>query len=320
MTTTTHPANYAVITAHRTSTTVGATARTTGGGHRFGFPLGWNPDAVTTAPHGVKYPAAVKAASPITHAISSVSRLRIGLGTFIAVQAQARSAAIAERGIAAAFDAIALVESRMHPWRAGSDLAALRACAPGAAVALHDWTWEVLTLCARLHQLSKGCFDPCLESAPGRMSDLDLTEPGRVVVRAGVHVDLGGIAKGFAVDKAIEALVAAGCEGSLVNAGGDLAVFGPDSHEFFCPRPDGAVTRVTLRDAALASSEAAGAALPPEHRGYYHGADRRMRVAGMVSVVACSAAVADGLTKCLLSGDFASHHDLLRACGARRVV
>ena len=93
---------------------------------------------------------------------------------------------------------------------------------PGAAVALHDWTWEVLTLCARLHQLSKGCFDPCLESAPGRMSDLDLTEPGRVVVRAGVHVDLGGIAKGFAVDKAIEALRASGCEGGLVNAAATL--------------------------------------------------------------------------------------------------
>ena len=39
-------------------------------------------------------------------------------------------------------------------------------------------------------------------------------------------LDLGGIAKGFAVDKAVESLMADGIKSGCVNAGGDLRVFG----------------------------------------------------------------------------------------------
>ena len=43
-----------------------------------------------------------------------------------------------------------------------------------------------------------------------------------------VRIDLGGIAKGFAVDRALEALRGFGISSGMVNAGGDLAAFGPD--------------------------------------------------------------------------------------------
>ncbi|MDX6647434.1 MAG: FAD:protein transferase [Miltoncostaeaceae bacterium] len=48
----------------------------------------------------------------------------------------------------------------------------------------------------------------------------------RVVLPAGVGLDLGGIAKGMAVDAALELLRARGVETALVSAGGDLAVLG----------------------------------------------------------------------------------------------
>lgn len=51
------------------------------------------------------------------------SRLRFGLGTFIAVDAEADSSAAREAGLRAAFDAIALVDTLLHPTRHGSDLA-----------------------------------------------------------------------------------------------------------------------------------------------------------------------------------------------------
>jgi thiamine biosynthesis lipoprotein len=73
----------------------------------------------------------------------------------------------------------------------------------------------------------------------------------------GVRIDLGGIAKGFAVDCAIEALRRHGVTDGLVNAGGDLAAFGPRSHaiDIRDPRhPDRALCRVDLSNAALASS------------------------------------------------------------------
>jgi thiamine biosynthesis lipoprotein len=73
----------------------------------------------------------------------------------------------------------------------------------------------------------------------------------------GVRIDLGGIAKGFAVDRAIEALRRHGVTGGLVNAGGDLAAFGPrqqpvDIRDPF--HPDRPMCGVALRNAALASS------------------------------------------------------------------
>ena len=72
-----------------------------------------------------------------------------------------------------------------------------------------------------------------------------------------MKIDLGGIAKGFAVDRAIEALRRHGIAEGLVNAGGDLSAFGPrvQAVDIRDPRqPDHPMCRVELRNAALASS------------------------------------------------------------------
>src|ERR1700719_4042132 len=73
----------------------------------------------------------------------------------------------------------------------------------------------------------------------------------------GVNIDRGGIAKGFAVDRAIETLRRHGIPDGLVNAGGDLAAFGPRRHpvDIRDPRhPDRPMCHVVLSNAALASS------------------------------------------------------------------
>jgi thiamine biosynthesis lipoprotein ApbE len=72
-----------------------------------------------------------------------------------------------------------------------------------------------------------------------------------------VKIDLGGIAKGFAVDCAVEALRRHEVAEGLVNAGGDLRTFGTQSHDIDIrdPRqPDRPMCRVALRNVALASS------------------------------------------------------------------
>jgi thiamine biosynthesis lipoprotein len=247
------------------------------------------------------------------------SRLRVGLGTFVAVDAQAATADIAESGIAAAYDAVALVEKLMHPARAGSDLAAIRDGAPGTPLRIHAWTWDVLELSQRMNRLSQGIFDPCMPESAGRLPDLELTGSQCVIQHVPLCIDLGGIAKGYAVDRAIDALRAAGCDGGLVNAGGDLAVFGAGSHEVFCRDRRGFATMIELRDRALATSEVASESRPVEHRGYYHGANRRPVTSGKVAITAASAAIADALTKCLLPDDRGSSRALLKAFDARRI-
>jgi FAD:protein FMN transferase len=246
----------------------------------------------------------------------SLSRMRIALGTFVAIEAQAPSGPAAERGITAAFAAIAEVDRLMHPSRPGSDLALLARTPPGEALAVHPWTWGVLDLSRRLCEWSRGAFDPCLESAAGRLADIDLSRHGYAVPHAQVHIDLGGIAKGFAVDRAIDALRASGCDGGLVNAGGDLAAFGTRIHRIVRLNPDGSSCLLGLKDAALAASDTDQPARPTEHRGHYHGVDRRRRVAGNATVMAGSAAVADALTKCALVGACELQHPLLEAFGA----
>jgi thiamine biosynthesis lipoprotein len=247
-----------------------------------------------------------------------MSRLRIGMGTMIAIEAQAGTARDALEGIESAFGVIAQVERLMHPTRTEGDLLAIRRTL-GLPVAIHPWTWEVLALSNRLNQASKGAFDPCLPSAAGRLGDLQFVLPHSVIPHRPLHIDLGGIAKGYAVDRALMVLRAAGCHAGLVNAGGDLAVFGDRARSVVVRGPRSGDYVVELKNAALATSDICGAAKPAEHRGYYHGVDRREIRSGSVTVSAANAAIADALTNCLLAAHGKSSDALLETFGARLV-
>ena len=65
-----------------------------------------------------------------------------------------------------------------------------------------------------------------------------------------IRIDLGGIAKGFAVDRALDVLRGRGLVRGLVNAGGDLAAFGPEPelvHHSPSPRmPAASICRVAI--------------------------------------------------------------------------
>ena len=250
----------------------------------------------------------------------SLSRLRVGFGSFVAVEAQAAAPVEAGRALKVAFESVALVERLMHPTRAGSDLAALNTSVPGVAIAVHPWTWGALQLSLRIHCLTGGAFEPCLPGAVGRMTDLHFGRSFQVMSRLPVQVDLGGIAKGFAVDRAIDALRRGGCSSGLVNAGGDLRVFGSDPRQIICRDAAGASQTVAVRNHALASSGVASACRPSEHQGYYDGARRQPILEGsVVTVLARRAVIADALTKCLLTGDMRREDELLARFAACRV-
>jgi thiamine biosynthesis lipoprotein ApbE len=99
-----------------------------------------------------------------------------------------------------------------------------------------------------------------------------------------------------------------------------LAVFGNRNHAIVI-RDQGVGDRVVeLKNAALATSDAGSAARPTEHRGYYHGLNRREIRVGKVSVSAASAAIADALTKCLLAEHCETNAGLLESFDAQLVA
>jgi hypothetical protein len=93
-------------------------------------------------------------------------------------------------------------------------------------VRVHRWTYRVLSCAKLLSDASGGAFDVTLGREAASHADITLLPGDRVRLKRRAEIDLGGIAKGFAVDRAVAALRRSGARTGSVNAGGDLRIFG----------------------------------------------------------------------------------------------
>lgn len=176
------------------------------------------------------------------------------LGTMVEVAAAAAGRAAGDAAIDAAFAAVARVHRLMSFHAPDSDLSRVNR---GEAPDLDPWTAAVLAAAEEFRGASGGAFDVGIAGWLQARGVLPGEPPPIRHRHAPGRLDLGGIAKGFAVDRAVEALRAHGIRGGLVNAGGDLAVFGPAPRpvDLRDPRRPGAVLgRILVRDRALAAS------------------------------------------------------------------
>jgi len=241
------------------------------------------------------------------------------MGSWVAIEASAPSPKLAAVAVEAAFEAIAKIEHCMHPRRAGSDLAQINQ-SPGTPIEVQASTWEVLTLAQHFNRSSGGVFDPCLPLKPGRITDIELSADRTVVCRKSAAVDLGGIAKGYAVDRAVEVLIAQGCTSGLVNAGGDLRIFGTRRETLLLRKADGSFQPLELENAALAVSDTECAQRPAEHQGYYLRGEHKPLQRHYAAVKARDATTADALVKCALLCTGPVAQRVLRECGAQSAV
>ena len=208
----------------------------------------------------------------------SVRRARPLLGTFVEIAVAPTAQADREAAIEAAFGAVAAVHRLMSFHDPESDVSRLNREAFRQPVTVGSWTYRVLEAAMDLHRRSGGLFDVTIAPAlqrigllPGqphaRLSDritaptsqhIDLLPGERVRFRhPRVRIDLGGIAKGYAVDCAIDVLLDRGIPSALVNAGGDLAAFGQDPYAVCIrdPRRPGCVlSEIDVFNNALAST------------------------------------------------------------------
>jgi len=234
--------------------------------------------------------------------------------------ADASTEASTEAAFCAAFGVVERVHRLMSFHEPSSDVSRINAAAPGVEVDVDPSTFEVLARAIELGEASGGAFDitiapalvrrgflprPAARAADPAASfrDLLLRRPAAVCWRRPGWIDLGGIAKGYAVDRAIDALRARGVPSALVNAGGDLRCFGA-AQPIHVPLPGKEGRYVALGmldDAAIATSSGTYTARWIEGRRRDPLADRTIADciawAGSVSVAAPDCTTADALTK-----------------------
>ena len=224
------------------------------------------------------------------------------LGTYVEIEADSVEA------IEAGFAAIAKIHALMSAHDPDSELSRINRFGHESPVEVSGETRRVVERALHWSRESGGAFDVVgagsKSFASGRIprhrgqptpraedfSAMSLSDDG-VRLLEPACLDLGGIAKGFAVDQAVATMRCAGAERGFVNAGGDLFAFGPNPWPVAVVHP---LTRrplveVELRDEALATSAlfADGSA------------DHLPASAGWmsVSVRAANACDADALTK-----------------------
>jgi len=155
----------------------------------------------------------------------------------------------------AAEDELRRIEVLMSTWIETSELSALNQAGAGESFPLSADSLTVLETARELYEPTAGAFDitcgPLIElwrragridreptdgeieavRASSTWADLELLIDGVRKLSPTAMVDVDGIAKGYAIDRAIAVLEAAGALGGMVEVGGDLRVFGESPRE-----------------------------------------------------------------------------------------
>jgi FAD:protein FMN transferase len=268
--------------------------------------------------------------APASAPMVSVERARYLMGTLCTAVVVHQDSARATAALAAAFDEIDRLESVMSSWRE-SELARFNRAAAAGPVPCSAELGAVLDSALALARLTDGAFDPTI--AP-LMDAWDLRGKGRLpgatalvaaldrvgwaglafdrqsrsgrFARSGMALDLGGIGKGFALDRAAATLERLGVRRALVNLGGEVMTLG-EGHTVAVADPAARLVPVVELEVGAACVSTSG----QSERGFTDGGVRHGHVLdprsgrpvstpASVTVVCRSATRADALATALL--------------------
>lgn len=214
-------------------------------------------------------------------------RTMLAMGTFVTISVPDEDACRVLPAIERAFEEFRCVDALMSTFDPASQLASVNRRAGERSVRVDARVCEVVAAAVQMGERSGGIFDvtvlPLLRSygfrdGPSRVPRpeelaevLSTVDYRRVFVdrrtcEIGIEsrhagIDLGGIAKGYAVDRAAEALRASGVEKAVIDAGGDIfalgAPAGRSGWSIGIQHPlhrDRLAARVCIRDQAVATS------------------------------------------------------------------
>ncbi|MHC4924450.1 MAG: FAD:protein FMN transferase [Planctomycetota bacterium] len=272
------------------------------------------------------------------------------MGTIAELAVVSSDARKAHAALGGACAELLRVDRTMTRFNRDSDVGRVNASPAGTAVPVRWETATVLTEALRWAEASDGDFDPCV----GRV--MELWEPGRrssppatgrvrrlagrrffkaldVNSRSGIahvllsreeaSIDLGGIAKGWGVDRAAMVLREHGITGAIVNVGGDLRTLGRDADGTAwrigvrsSTAPETLATTLTMTDSAVATSGDYENGFDHGGRRYHHlmdpdTASPRRSAARSVTVVAETCMTADAAATATFGKDAAEARRLL---------
>lgn len=237
----------------------------------------------------------------------------------------APDASLAEAAANAAFRRVEALNQIFSDYETDSELNELsRTAGAGKAVSVSDDLWRILVAAQRFAELSDGAFDvtvgPCVNLWRKARREQKLPDPARLaealkavgykklelksrtarLLVPDMKLDLGGIAKGYAVDEAMKVLKKHGVRSALVGAAGDISVSDPPPGKSGWQIEIGSPPKiVSLSRAAVSTSGDTFQHLEVNGVRYSHIVDPRTGIGItnqlMVSVIAPDSTTADAL-------------------------
>lgn len=159
-----------------------------------------------------------------------ITQSRLLMGTTVSISVETNGSVLADKAIAAAFCEIERVEEVMSLFKENSMLNELNKQAAVKPFKISDELFYIIEASQKFSKLTNGAFDvtaTSLDKANGyKKIILDKGKKTIYFKDKKIKVDLGGSAKGYAVDRAIAVLSSHGYSNTLVNAGGDIYASG----------------------------------------------------------------------------------------------
>jgi thiamine biosynthesis lipoprotein len=258
---------------------------------------------------------------------------RIEMGVEFQIAVYACDSGVANKAVRAAFDRVRDLNSKLSDYDSKSEVRQLCEKTAGTWQPVSQDLHRVLLHARRLSEETDGAFDVTIghytklwrrarrqkslpEAAeltkPSRQTGFRMLEvdPQETRVRMkveGMRIDLGGIAKGYAVDEALKTLRLAGVDRALVDGSGDIAVGNPPPGrakwriEIAALRdsPEADPVSIEISNCAVATSGDAFQAVKIAGKSYSHIIDPRtgwpLTTTSSVTVVAPTGMEADSL-------------------------
>jgi len=277
---------------------------------------------------------ALACASPTPDPLATMSDGRQAMGTVLEITLVGHDAGALPDTLARLFAEAERLDALLSNWNSASDVSRLNASAGRGAHSVAPEVADLLGRSRELTKLTRGSFDVtvgplvALWSEAGGRGELPsraavaealgavggervlVGADGRVALPEGTAVNLGGVAKGYALDRMLPLLDRAGVEAALLSFGQSStwalgAPPGASGWRLLARAPDGGFAGVlTLRDRALSVSGSFGSFAEIAGRRFGHVLDPRsgepLEEDREALVVAPDATLAEALSKALL--------------------